>query len=143
EEIGAENGIHAGQLDDLLGVLRGEHLPFAQLAPFVAMRKVERGLAGSAVQDEVRVGNLDAAEVIEVVGLSEARVPERSRRSLHDRDRVLPDRVIDGRPPRSELLRRKVRSEKREPLLRRRSNRPDQETDGEQESKTIHDSQLT
>ena len=59
--------------------------------------------------------HLDAAEVVEVVRLAKARVARRSRRSLHDREGVGADRVVDLRAARGELLRRKVGRERGEP----------------------------
>ena len=61
--------------------------------------------------------HFDAAEVVELVGLPEACVARRGRRALHDGERIGADRFVDFRPPRGELLGRKVGRERREALL--------------------------
>ena len=111
--------LDTGEFLDLFRVLGGEHLPLAALAPFVAVRQVQDRPARRSIEEEIRVGHFDAAEVVEVVGLAETRVADRRRRPLEDeRSRPCRSRHTRRPAPRRELLRRKIRREEREPLLR-------------------------
>jgi len=119
EEIGPRDLVHARELPDLLRVFRREHLALAALAPLVSVGQVQDRLSRRAVQDEIGVGHLDAAQVVEVGRLPETRVALGRRSPLEDRDGALADRVREGGPPRREFLGRKVRREEGEPFLGR------------------------
>src|SRR5262249_6348057 len=60
QKIGPVNRLDARELRDLRRVFGGEDLPLAALASLVAVGEVERRPAGARVEDEVRVGDLDA-----------------------------------------------------------------------------------
>lgn len=66
--------------------------------------------------------HLDAAEVVELVGLTEAPVAWLGGRSLDDREGLIADRLVDARAPRRELLGRKVGREEREAFLAEESD---------------------
>ena len=117
ERPGRGDRVDARQLPDLVRVFGGEHLAFAALASLVARREKQRRLLRSAVEEQVCVRHLDAAEVVEVVGLAEARVARGNRRALDDGEGVGADRFVDLRPPRGELLGREVGGEEREAFL--------------------------
>ena len=132
EEIGPRDLVDARELPDLLRVFHREHLALAALAPLVSVGQVQGRLSRHAVQDEIGVGHLDAAEVVEVGRLPETRVALRRRGSLEDRHGALADRVVHGGPPRREFLGRKVRREEGEPFLGREGPREGQR-EGEEE----------
>ena len=113
EEIRGRHRVDAGELRDELGVLGGEELALRPLAPFVPVRQEQSRAPAGAVEEEVGVGHLDAAEVVEVVRLAEAQVALGRRRSLEEGQALGSDRVEDLRAASGELLRRKVRREER------------------------------
>src|SRR5262249_40102306 len=104
------------QLLDELAVFRGKELALALLPRLASMRKIERGLARLAVQQQVGVRRLDAGQVVELVRLAEARVAGRARRALQDGPGLLADRVVHLAAPRRELLGREVAREERDVL---------------------------
>ena len=82
EELRPENRVEPGGLLDGLEVLDGEDFALADLAPLVAVRQIQGRLALDRIQEQVRVGDLDPREVVEVVRLAEARVAVGGRRAL-------------------------------------------------------------
>ena len=108
---------HARELLDLLGVFGREHPALALLAALAAVGEEQSRLLRRAVEKQVRVRHLDAAEVVELVGLAEARVARGARRALEDGEGVRADRLVDLRAPRRELFGREIGGEEREALL--------------------------
>ena len=116
EQVRPRHRVDAAELRHELRVLRRQDLPLHPLGPLVAVREEDRRPPARPVEEEVRVRHLDAAQVVEVVGLPEAQVALGGRRSLHERDALRPDRVVDLRPAGGELLGGEVRGEQRRVL---------------------------
>ena len=83
EAVDGGDAVDAGELLDEIPIFKREHLSLGSLALFVAMGEVDRRVLPSPVENEVRVRDLDAGQVVELVGLTESRVPDRRRRALN------------------------------------------------------------
>src|SRR5262249_48666361 len=104
----------AGQASDRLGVVGREDSALGAFEGLVARREEERHLPIPAVQDQVRMGSLDATQVIKLVGLAWEDEAARLWRSLDDGHAPLPHPVEDPRPAGPEFFGGEVR------LIRRR-----------------------
>jgi hypothetical protein len=102
------------------------------------VREIERRLPFDRIEEQVRVGYLDAGQVIEVGRLAETRVADRGRRALDDRDRFRSDRVVDRGAPLRELLGRKVGGEERESDLREHGSRDRAEKHRDKKNRCPH-----
>ncbi len=100
--------VHADETAHELGVLGGQDLALRPLQALVARGEVECRAPGAAVEQQVRAGRLDPAEVVEGVRLPGELEAARERRALGDGDRLVPDPVENGGPARAELLGREV-----------------------------------
>ena len=83
------------------------------------------------------MGHLDAAQIVEVVVLAKARVARGEGAPGH-RERVGPDRLVDLRAPRRELLGREVGGEERESFLGGELRRGQAADEGSRETHETH-----
>ena len=100
--------VHADEAAHELGVLGGEDLALRPLQALVARGEVERDPPRAPVEQQVRAGRLDPAEVVEGVRLPGELEAAGERRALGDGDSLAPDPLENRGPARAELLGREV-----------------------------------
>ena len=91
-----------------VGVIGRDHLSLGAFEPRVARREKQRALPFSAIEDQVGMRSLDAAEIIELVALAGHQKAVGLGRALDDGDGVIADAVEDDLPSGLEFLGREI-----------------------------------
>lgn len=86
-----------------LGIVGREHPAFALFQAAVARREEEGGFAGATVEEQERVGGLDAGEVVKLVRLAGVRKAAFEPVALDQRDGLGPNAAVNFRPAGGEL----------------------------------------
>ena len=106
--LDAMHRVHAGQGTRRISVVRREELALVLLALLRLMRQEQRARLRAAIEQQVGVGRLDAAEVVEVVRLPEKVVAALLLRALDQSHRIAADGVEHAPAPAGELVRGEV-----------------------------------